>query len=172
MAGSAWRLSAVTNSVQRFDVNGDGHIDSSSTTQDTYVDLYDFARLVQADFSDTTIQTDAQAVMNAVAAYVITEHYGSTAAMNLNHGHGVSIFYPATASSFYNVNNYAFAVGATWPLRSTFRPRTTQDTISWGPMLVSYFQATQPGGSDNPTPPPPLPMLGISKNIYLPFIAR
>ncbi|MFC2106562.1 clostripain-related cysteine peptidase [Candidatus Bipolaricaulota bacterium] len=56
-----------------------------------YIDLYHFAELLKADSDDSTIQADAQRVMDALAASVVAEYHGSF----LPDSHGVSIYFPS-----------------------------------------------------------------------------
>jgi len=169
MATVAITLTTVRANVQHFQMNGDNVINPS----DDYIDLYDFARLVRESFSAGVIQTAAQGVMDAASTYVLTERHrsGATggATWNLDDSHGVSIFFPSTASSFYSASNYDFAVGATWTRATSLS--NTQAATGWGPMLVSYFQVTQPGGPDNPTQPELLP-LRPGFEVYLPIALR
>jgi len=167
----------ISGTVQRFEMNGDDVINLS----DSYIDLYDFAHLVKENFSDSSLQAAAQAVMNTISEYTTTEYHKSgtfeamteTTTWNLDNSHGVSIFFPPTASSFYRASNYDFATGANWPGVAGLSLNNNQATIDWGPMLVSYFRITQPTGPDNPTPPQLLPLLHLHEyRVYLPVIIR
>jgi hypothetical protein len=130
---------------------------------------------VKENFSDSNIQANAQTVMNTVSAYTIAEHHRSGATggqtWNLDNSHGVAVFFPSTASSFYRASNYDFATGAAWPGSSYLSVNGSQATIEWGPMLVNYFQTTQPGGPDNPNPPLPLPQRQEYR-VYLPVVIK
>lgn len=171
MTTAAITLTTILSTVQRFEMNGDGVINPS----DDYIDLYDFARLVKLNFPDSGIQVAAQGVMDAVNDYVLIEHHRSGTAgghtWNLDNSHGVSVFFPSTASSFYNANNYDFATGAMWHGTTGLAFSINQAAVEWGPMLVSYFQITQPDGPDNPVPPQPLPRRQELR-VYLPIIIR
>jgi hypothetical protein len=170
MATSATTLTSIRSTVQRFEMNGDNVIDLS----DDYIDLYDFARLVKASFSDSDVQEAAQGLMDDIVAYITAEHHGSGTTggqvWNLDNSHGVSVLFPSTASSFYAASNYDFATGAIWPSASGISAGIEEGANEWGPMLVNYFQTTQPGGPDNPAPPEPLP-LRLEFELYLPVIA-
>jgi hypothetical protein len=161
LASIAGTFMTVSQTVQRYD----NKPPSGITLADTYVDLYDFADLVsQTMGGNFNIVTAAEAVKVAVDDYVIYEEHDSSATVNLDNSNGVSIFFPANASSFYSGNNYDFAVGTNWSTRGgTANPEGLTNT--WGPMLVSYFQITQPDGPDDPTPPEPQPKID-------PFIHR
>ena len=170
MEGLASTLTTITSSVQRFEMNGDGAIDA----EDDYIDLYDFARLAKLHIDDEEIQAAAQAVMDTVAHYIPTdrEHHGSAGSWDLDDSHGVSVFFPSKASSFYSQTNYDFAVGAAWPAGgSASLSQTGEPAVAWGPMLVSYFETTQPGGPDDPTPPLPLPRRQ-EPQVYVPLVLR
>jgi len=166
MITAATQVTAILTDVQRFDSDEPfGVID----LRDRYIDLHDFARLVHENFAGADLKTAAQGVMDAVASYVRVErHRGST----LVGSHGVSIFYPTTASSFYNADEYDFATGATWHGSSGVSSIVSDATVEWGPMLVKYFQVTQPGGPDNPTPPLPKAEIPERQPTYLPVITR
>ena len=85
--------------------------------------------------------------------------------------HGVSIFFPADSSSFYNPTRYDFAVGATWP-GAPIVPGTDGmlDTVGWGTLLTHYIQ-TFPGGPDVSEPPPPVSP-EIQQELFLPAVVR
>ena len=171
MATSAITLTNIQSIVQRFEMNNDNVINTS----DSYIDLYDFARLVKAGFADNNIQQTAQAVMDATTAYITVERHRSGITgghtWNLDNSHGVSVFFPTTASSFYSAGNYDFATGALWPHMTQTSPSQPQAVVEWGPMLVNYFQTTQPGGPDNPIPPQVLPQQ-ILFQVYLPVVLK
>ncbi|HMN59725.1 MAG TPA: hypothetical protein PJ988_05145, partial [Anaerolinea sp.] len=63
------------------------------------------------------------------------------------------------------------AVGSTWD-SGPLSIASAAETATWGGFLVDYFQATQPGGLDDPTPP-----LLVAKDfdiflVHLPVIVR
>ncbi len=160
-------ITTIASLVQRFD--NKSPIGSISTA-DTYVDLNDFASLVEQNLNgEAAIVAAAQAVKNAINAYVLYESHASDTKYFLENSSGVSIFFPVTASSFYNPANYDFAVGANWG-GGPLSPGQADQTSSWGGFLVDYFQTTQPGGTDDPTPPEPLPKLSNLTWVYLPLI--
>jgi hypothetical protein len=133
----------------------------------TYIDLYDFAVNIQAQIADPAIQADAQAVKDAVSAYVLAERHSAYQADS----HGVTIFFPTDSSSFYNPANYDFAVGATWP-GGMASPQTdfTQAAAGWGALLTHYIE-TFPGGPDVSEPPPPVSPQ-TPKEVFLPVFLR
>ncbi len=163
-------LGTVANLVQRFD----NQRPRGLTLADTYVDLYDFADLIERNLGgEPAIVAQAGAVKAAISNYVLYEAHASTLAKNLDNSHGASIFFPATASSFYNPANYAFAVGADWRSRGRASAGAGPGAAdTWAGFLVDYFQATQPGGPDDPTPPEPLPKEYTTLPVYLPLITR
>ncbi len=166
LASIAGTFMTVAQTVQRYD----NKPPSGVTPADTYVDLYDFADLVsQTMGGHHDIVTAAEAVKAAVDDYVIFEEHGSSATVNLENSHGVSIFFPANASSFYNGNNYDFAVGTNWSTGDRAASHASL-TNTWGSMLVSYFEITQPGGPDDPNPPEPLPKIDpFIYSLFLPL---
>jgi len=162
-------ITTVASLVQRFDNKSPS---GSITTADTYADLYDFASLVEQNLNgEADIVAAAQVVKNAISTYVLYESHASDTKTFLENSSGVSIFFPVTASSFYNPTNYDFAVGAIWGTSAPAIGKPEQAT-SWGGFLVDYFQATQPGGADDPTPPLPLPKLSDLTRLYLPLNIR
>ncbi len=177
MTTAASKIGVIREQVQRFEMNGGGVIDAS----DDYIDLSDFARLVEVNFSnDDEIRLAAQSVISAVREYtspVFNERHrtGNVAGKlwKLDNSYGVSIFFPSTASSFYNDANYDFATGANWRRQARESLNLEQATIAWGPMLVNYFQTSQPNGSDDPEPPSLIPRLLQQKNlVFLPLLHR
>lgn len=175
-------LSTVSQIVQRFDNKQfEGEPPFTINSNDTYVDLYDFARLVEQTMGGSpAITAAAQAVMNSVNNFVIYEAHGSTTApsgqipvpVDLDNSHGVSIFFPAMASIFYDEEDYDFAVGANWTTGGA-TPALVPQSGTWGAMLVSYFQATQPGGPVDDTPPVPRPrLIPFDQRVYLPVVIR
>ena len=160
-------LTTIAQLVQRFD----NESPSGITTADTYVDLYDFASLVSQNLAAyPAIVAAAEDVKTAVSSAVIYESHKSSASTLVGDSHGVSIFFPATASSFYNPTNYAFAVGANWGGNHRQAP-SAADT--WAGMLGGYFALVQPNGPDDPNPPEPVEKLaGASFELYLPLLKR
>jgi hypothetical protein len=160
-------LTSITLIVQRYEMNGDSIIDES----DDYIDLYDFAWLVKGLIDNSDIKVTAQSLMDSITDYIVLNRNSNMyyPTWNLQNSHGLSIFFPYTASSFYNGNNYEFALGAIWPNQSYGLNLDTQETIMWAPMLIDYFQLTQPGGPNNPNPPEPLPKLIEIQKIFLPI---
>ena len=168
------QISDARAGTQKFDSN----YSRTLTQEDVYIDLYDFANGIKAHTSDPTIQNAADSVMDAVQSYVIAEvHKDGVLGLGgnvqpLDGSYGVSIFFPPNASSFYNSTNYDFAVGATWPSSQDSLIRTQAGEVEWGPMLVAYFNETQPGGPDTPEPPSPVSPVAPECSIYLPLIVR
>jgi len=163
-------LQTVSSQVQRFN---DDPVTATITISDTYVDLYHFADLVSVNlFTHTDILATSTQLMSLIKNnYIIAERHRSEVGYNLDNSHGVSIFLPATASSFYDADCCDFAVGTNW---SYVLPslQTSETGATWGGMLVDYFQATQPDGPDDPTPPEPVARLRPGYVIYLPMISR
>jgi len=162
-------VATIAANVQRFD----NKAPKGLTPADTYIDLYDFAALAGTELGAyPDITTAAGQVMQAVNNYVIYESHGSDEGTNLDESHGVSIFFPATASSFYNPANYDFAVGATWGGGMAASQPAAAQASTWGGWLVHYFQVTQPDGLDDPIPPEPIAKLSALTRLYLPLILR
>jgi len=171
MDGNTDELNTVLSQVQRFDNNFPTGIIND---QDQYIDLFDFARLIQDQFQDPAIRQSAQAVMDAVIAYAPPSYGRHATGQGVDNSHGVSIFFPTNRSSFYNVDNYSFAVGAIWiPGQQSHKAQISEDppTVLWGPFLVEYINITNPDGEDNSTPPPLIPK-PIIQTIHLPIIIK
>lgn len=170
-------LQGVANQVQRF--NNEGGVNSTITITDTAVDLYHFAELVSIRLvTHANILTPANQVMALIEnSYIITERHRSKPDYILDNSHGVSIFFPATPSGFYKVDCCDFAADTWWGVNwnpSGLLAASSEITITWGNMLVDYFQATQPDGPNDLTPPELvgrlLPQTGSP--VYLPIILR
>ena len=126
------------------------------------MDLYDFSERIDANIADAAISANAQAVMAAVDAYVLSERHVAA----FTGSHGVAIFFPSSSSSFYNAANYDFAAGAVW-----FGAAPERDAAGdWGALLTQYID-TFPGGPDVSQPPDPLAPQ-FPKEIFLPAIRR
>lgn len=163
-------LTNVSQTVQRYDNKAPKR---TIDTADQYIDLYDFAERVKAGAGDASIQNAAQGVMDAVNGYIIAERHNSQwfglfGKYDLDDSHGVSIFFPSTRGSFYTGLNLSFAAGTSW---GNMPVRASDATNAWGPMLVSYFEFTQPGGPDDPNLPEPMSKL-VEHSVYLPLIVR
>ncbi|MHB1355401.1 MAG: clostripain-related cysteine peptidase [Anaerolineae bacterium] len=133
----------------------------------SYIDLYDLADNIYANISDATIRSHAQAVKNAVSAYLLTERHSSS----LDGSHGVSIYFPSDSSSFYNASRYDFVVGATWAGAS---PEPGKGAVlgasNWG-TLVSHYVLIFPGGPDVSEPPDPVAPQ-VEKEVALPVVMK
>ena len=164
-------MQTVAGQVQRF--NNKGGAASGITISDTYVDLYHFADLVSVNlFTHTNILATSTQLMSLIEDnYIIAERHRSEVGYNLDNSHGVSIFLPATASSFYDADCCDFAVGTNWSYVLPILQASATEA-PWGGMLVDYFQATQPDGPDDPTPPEPVAKLRPGYMVYLPLISR
>lgn len=135
---------------------------------DTYVDLYDFARLVNEQYSNQQVKDAAQVVMNEINTYIIFNAHAVD--KGVENSYGVSIFLPHMRSSFYVGSNYDFAAGTTWANTTNSLVSDAAD-IGWGQMLVNYFTLTQPNGPDDPIPPT-LVTKPLYSSVYLPILIR
>jgi predicted outer membrane repeat protein len=145
------------------------------------IDLYDFAELVRDNVDDQEIKESASAVMTAIRdennqgdSYIIRlykspEEYKHWKVGAVQRSHGVSIYFPVTPRSFYNVLNLDFAAGTSWFDSSE---NLSSESIEWGSMLVEYIQLTNPDAPDDPNPPDLVAPLFLPQAIYLPLIAR
>jgi hypothetical protein len=88
---------------------------------DSYIDLYHFAFLIDQNIADATIQSAAQAVMTAVDDAVIAEAHESGSGgeyYQLGNAHGISIYFPASEDDYYysdyNSDNLTFVADEGW----------------------------------------------------------
>lgn len=100
---------------------GDARSACQKFVNDSYIDLYHFAFLIDQNIADTAIQNAAQAVMTAVNNAIITEAHANGDGVNyysLDNAHGISIYFPASDSdigySNYNDTNLAFVADKGW----------------------------------------------------------
>jgi clostripain len=143
--------------LQHFDSNGDNDI----TDADEYVDLYQFAELVQSNISQTEIKNAANQLMTSLHNFIVDneEWSGSFTKDGKSHtwlhgnSHGVSIFFPNYSRSFYKDGWLDFTAGTEWNINKNLAMSSTA-TIEWGPMIVEYVRQTNPNIPDNPNPPP------------------
>ena len=166
-------LETIAQTVQRFD---NGEPIGTINPDDEYVDLYDFARLVKVNITDSGIQTAAQSVMDAVNAYIVpgSEHHQTKQGTAVGNSHGVSIFFPRQGfrRSFYTGLNLEFANGTVWGgVRQQEVVASLQDTIAWGPMLVEYVGQVYPEATDDPELPELMPRQQPNI-VYLPIVLR
>jgi len=174
------QIAAARAEVQKFDSTNNFRIEAN----DQYVDLYDLAEKISVHITDPTIRAQAQVVTSTLSTYVIRNEYKSgeytgpetnqqTVYWDLDHSHGVSIFFPPNRSSFYDVSRYDFAEGAIWSSgQQTASAFIQAGEVQWAPMLVNFFQTTQPGGPDTPNPPDLVAPLSPNQKLYLPLILR
>lgn len=168
------------NVLQHYEMDRDLEI----TNQDEYVDLYQFAELVQTNISDPNIQSAAQELMTSVNGYIIYEDHWSGPFFDEHHknhywyhanSHGVSIFFPQFSRSFYKDSWSDFTAGTTWNINGSQTMLTVPNsaaTIEWGPMLVEYVRDTNPNVPDNPGPPQLLAAQMSHYFISLPLLRR
>jgi PKD repeat protein len=116
------QIVASRDAAQKFDSQGYLQI----TNDDEYLDLYHFAHLIQQNIPVASVQNAAQAVINAVNAYVIVERHHSGnfryadgyPFWNFDNAHGVSIYFPRRPSGKgyggYMANIYRFTVDSSW----------------------------------------------------------
>jgi hypothetical protein len=164
-------IGTARSAAQKFDSNGSDDI----TDEDNYIDIYDFAQQLNSQVSSTDVQTATQAVMDAVEDYIIAERHASgpvyNATVTMDGAHGVGIFFPSQASSYYQATEYQFAIGANW---SGNRALAQTDGSTWGAMLVSYFNETQPDGEVVTDPPDAVEgiLRQSESSVYLPLVIR
>jgi hypothetical protein len=160
--------------VQYFDSNADRRLDA----RDEYVDIWDFAFLVQTAIDDPGVDQAAQTLMDAVDGYILYNRNASgTVGSNFwdhANAHGVSIFFPKRPRSFYNAANFTFLRDS----QSATAGRGTLSEVNWNAFLDTFVAAAYPDATDDPNPPPLVPRLDISEipdgpaqqQIHLPLI--
>jgi hypothetical protein len=137
------------------------------TQDDEYVDLYHLAEKLKQYVLNTSVQSAAQGVMNAITnGFVIAEHHQSgywageqDVYWDLDNAHGISIYFPPRSGS----NDYNAYVGH----------QKFQFTVDsqWDDFLSDYFGAVglpPETGGDEGIPP----MLSPTSILYLPMIVR
>ncbi len=102
---------SIFDSVQRFDDNGDGILD----TNDSYVDLYNLAQLIENNDNMTqTVKNAASGVIDAFNSCIVISEHKNTA---LENSHGLSIWFPNSSmySLFYkHYDELEFAKDTQW----------------------------------------------------------
>jgi Clostripain family/Carboxypeptidase regulatory-like domain len=166
MSTQAGAVLNTLDHVQRYDMNGDGLIDSS----DMYVDLYSFADLIQGYSTLSEVVNASKEVKSALNVAVIANHFGSGRGWNHDNSHGLTIFFPDRRSSYYRGENYSYAEGSTWGFSSGQALAGT--THQWGSMLASYFQESDNQLPDQPTPPDPRPRSDDNAYLFMPMLVR
>ncbi|HWQ19517.1 MAG TPA: clostripain-related cysteine peptidase [Methanotrichaceae archaeon] len=91
--------------IQRASIEADHYADPS------FVDLYDFARLIKLYVPDAAVAAAAQNVMDKVKAAVLLEAHGSAHAQ----AHGISIYLPETSTNYLlSYEGTRFAIDTHW----------------------------------------------------------
>lgn len=138
------------------------------TTDDTFLDLYDFAGKIKEEITDSGIRNAATAVQAAVRQAVIAEHHGSglvtdregdQTMMNLDRSNGLSIYFPSRSGRFFAIYN-------------AHQMFATTTVSAWDEMLSSYYGAMglPPYIGD---PDDTNPVIFRDENLlYLPLITR
>lgn len=159
-------LSALREQAQKFDSLNLGRL----TNDQEFVDLDHWAALVAGGVADGLVQSSAQAVQSAVAAFVIgerhasglTERFRPDTLVDLERARGVAIYFPPRA----NVRTYQlYAQG---PL--TF----TADT-NWDEFLGAQYGAAFTAANPDPIPAPHRLLEAPAQAgsaVYLPSISR
>lgn len=134
------------------------------TNDDEYVDLYHLAERLKQYVPNSTVQTAAQGVMDAITAgFVVAEHHQSgtvdSSYWDLDNAHGVAVYFPPRSGS----DDYNQYVGH----------QLFQFTIDsqWDSFLADYFgvMGLPPDDMGDPGLPP---MLQPQHKIYLPLVIR
>ncbi len=75
-----------------------------------YIDIYDFARLIKNNISNSSIQNKAQEIMNSFSSVIIAEGHTSF----FSNAHGLSIYYPYPINYLNSYGNLLFAQDTYW----------------------------------------------------------
>jgi PKD repeat protein len=157
--GDTGYISETLGSVQRFDSRDYLEIDDS----DEYVDVYDFARLIQHHAPSETVRAAAQDVMDAVVGFVVAERhesgvYRGNRRWDLDRAHGTSIYFPPAPGGW----GYEDYMGGVFRF-------TAEGT--WDEFLQDYLGlvGTPPVSPTNPGTPP---VLEVPYVVYLPVVVR
>jgi hypothetical protein len=128
--------------------------DCQNFVDDSYIDLYHFAFLIDKNIADPTIQNAAQAVMTAVNNAVIAEAHESGSGGEyyaLDNAYGISIYFPASEGDSgyinYNSGNLEFVADKGWDefLAALFGGSPAVASVS----IVPGNQMVYPSGSFN-----------------------
>jgi len=171
-------LNSIWEDVQRFDESWPQEIN----TADRAADLYHFASLVSQRISDADIQGAAWNLMNKISAAVLFNEAwsgypnGGNAYWYHGDAHGISVFLPSGKKQCYYTGDWLdFAYGTDWGCHGATSIIGSSLNIGtpfeWGPMMVEYFNQTNPSAPEELNPPEPVPLL-TSHNVYLPLVLR
>jgi PKD repeat protein len=152
-------VSSTRSATQKFD-SQDYYVINND---DEYLDLYDLARLLKQNVPDQGVKDTAQAVMDAVVAFVIAEQhesgtYQSYPYWDLDDAHGISIYFPP-APGGWDYDDYMSHVF-----------RFTVDS-EWDEFLEAYFGLMGLPPTP-PTDPGRPPVLDRRCSVYLPVVIR
>ena len=173
-------LNSIWEDVQRFD---ESWPQWEINTADRAADLYHFASLVSQRISDAEIQGAAWNLMNKISAAVLFNEAwsgypsgGGNAYWYHGDAHGISVFLPSGKKQCYYTGDWLdFAYGTDWGCQGATSivgsSWITGTPFEWGPMLVEYFNQTNPSAPEELNPPEPVPLLTYH-NVYLPLVLR
>ena len=177
-------LNSIWEDVQRFD---ESWPQWEINTADRAADLYHFASLVSQRISDADIQGAAWNLMNKISAAVLFNEAwsgypsgGGNAYWYHGDAHGISVFLPSGKKQCYYTGDWLdFAYGTDWGCQGATSivgsSWITGTPFEWGPMLVEYFNQTNPSAPEELNPPEPVPLLtyhNVYLNVYLPLVLR
>ncbi len=146
-------MTSARSNAQKIDTNGDDLL----TDQDNYIDLWDLADEMAARGIAATEAADVKA---AVDEATVRSDQRSRGTLNYTNIHGLSIYWPQTASGAYS----AYVGDRVY--------NSTRDG-RWDEFLEDYFGGSERGGM--PTDPGPTerrPDAGMGNNVYLPLVGR
>jgi hypothetical protein len=173
-------LNSIWEDVQRFDESWPRW---EINTADRAADLYHFASLVSQRISDADIQGAAWNLRNKISAAVLFNEAwsgypsgGGNAYWYHGDAHGISVFLPSGKKQCYYTGDWLdFAYGTDWGCQGATSivgsSWITGTPFEWGPMLVEYFNQTNPSAPEELNPPEPVPLLTYH-NVYLPLVLR
>ncbi len=159
------QIQTARNVAQHLDSNADVAL----TEQDSYLDLYDFAKKVKEQIANVNIQNAATAVQNAVQQSVAVEYHqagiaqdreGKSIQVNLLNTHGLSTYFPVQSGRLFSI----YAGGQMF--------QTTTDS-KWDEALIKYYGAMGlPPTLEDPDDINPWIWRPDIPTIYLPMVLK
>ncbi len=157
-------MQSTLDQAQYYDTNGD----LEQNADDNLIDLISFFILLQSELlaagfdpdSDPMFSDDIETALSGSLNYIVdkVKTTNLTVTGSVGGSFGVSIFFPAKASHFYDAANYSFASGAVWnsgPGKRATAGKGATMTPAWGELLVNFFALTDPDGDIDTELPQP-----------------
>jgi hypothetical protein len=143
-------LESARRSAQKIDTN----VDNQLSETDTYIDLWDLADKMAAQ---GIAESEGQALKDAIEAAVLRTEQRSSGELDYSNTHGLSIYWPLTASGGYS----AYISGQIY--------NSTREG-AWDEFLTAYLGEGARAGL--PVDMGPAERQQTTRNLLLPFILR